>query len=939
MVRKALTLALGVLVALLLVRSWPGAVEQAPPAATIPVVPAPDAAIGNGAAPAAAPDVRPGLDRQLVAVQRRAPSIAGRVVQDGAPLTGIDVHAIARFRLNGEADAGHDRSDGDGRFVIGALEPGGYALVCDGEAVPREPPHAFVQAGQRFELGDLEVPRSGSITGRVVDAAGPRAGVRVIVRLADTENAPALRAGRGDQVASTDATGRYRVAQLLPGPHAVIAQDARSRDTSTRTTVVAGDETGVADLVLQPGRELRGFVRDAGGRPVAGAKVTAGRMLDSALQRAAIADRDGAFALQGLDSLHELTVEAAGFDTLDLRSIDFAAQPLQLVLAPATAVTGTVLGCGGAETVLVVEPELDANRRMPPISAYAVLQKPLPVAADGSFRIKGLPAASYSVFATARGVGRSRPVPFAVPCREPLRLAIVPGRQVAVVVRDDLGVPLQGVELLQADTREFESIYRPDDPELVGRILGHSKSAGTHVVAGSTDAAGRARLLVQPEDRLAFAGRRQGYVPTAASFAAGEVPEDVELVLPRAGQLAGTIDDPSGREHYWLTVVIWPAGDDAAKKKAALQLGIDARGGFCSGPLRPGRWCAALHRGDRSWTSESARDSAIVGLLGEGTDERGVAEIDVPPNGLAEVTLTAPRVTELTGVVHAGGEPLADVVVTGAPAGAECRTDADPQLDMDPRKEPRAVTGRDGRFRFLVGRPGSYDLRACHPRQVVAGPPVQVRVAGERVDVALELPGGVVRGRCTESGANAAYLYPPADAAGDPFFQGDEANADASARRHVPIGVDGTFGFEFVPPGDYVLRLVHLGDRWSRDIALQQIVHVGERGADLGTLAVPARVTASVPVICTGRPADSQLAAWIRMESPAVPDGMFVRTAFVADGRLPLGRLPAGRYRIEFFEPTVFAGAIGVTGSGIGRPHELELRTDGTTGPARLSVD
>src|SRR5262249_42804092 len=115
-------------------------------------------------------------------------------------------------------------------------------------------------------------------------------------------------------------------------------------------------------------------------------------------------------------------------------------------------------------------------------------------------------------------------------------------------------------------------------------------------------------------------------------------------------------------------------------------------------------------------------------------------------------------------------------------------------------------------------------------------------------------------------------------------------------------------------------------------------VHVGERGADLGTLAVPARVTASVPVVRTA-PATSMLAAWIRMESPAVPDGMFVRTAFVADGRLPLGRLPAGRYRIEFFEPIVFAGAIGVTGSGIGRPHALELRADGTTEPARLSVE
>src|SRR5262249_9947099 len=261
-------------------------------------------------------------------------------------------------------------------------------------------------------------------------------------------------------------------------------------------------------------------------------------------------------------------------------------------------------------------------------------------------------------------------------------------------------------------------------------------------------------------------------------------------------------------------------------KKAALQLGVDARGGFCSGPLRPGRWCAALHRGDRSWASESARDSAIVGLLGEGTDERGVAEIDVPPNGLAEATLTAPRVTELTGVVRAGGEPLADVVVTGALTGAKCRTDADPQLDMDPRMETRVVTGRNGRFRFLVGRPGSYNLRACHPRQVVAGPPVQVRVAGERVDVTLELPGGVVRGRCTESGANAAYLYPPADAARDPFYRGDDMNDDASARRHVPIGVDGTFGFEFVPPGDYVLRLWHGGDHYCQVLASLPIVHL-----------------------------------------------------------------------------------------------------------------
>jgi hypothetical protein len=155
----------------------------------------------------------------------------------------------------------------------------------------------------------------------------------------------------------------------------------------------------------------------------------------------------------------------------------------------------------------------------------------------------------------------------------------------------------------------------------------------------------------------------------------------------------------------------------------------------------------------------------------------------------------------------------------------------------------------------------------------------------------------------------------------------------------VPIGADGTFEFEFVPPGDYVLRLVRLGDLWSRRIALQQVVHVGDRGADLGTLAVPVRMTASVPVVRMAPATDSGLAAWIRVDSPAVPDGIFACTGFVADGKLPLERLPAGRYRIEFFEPMVFAGAIGVTGTGIGRPHDVELRADGTTAPAWLRVE
>src|SRR5262245_55683246 len=459
--RKILLVGLGVLIALAGVWCWAGRVEPPPqpPAAAIAVATGHDAKVG--VEPAAAPDQPAAQQRQPVAV---SPSIAGRLVQDGAPLAGIEVRAVSRRGLADEVDAGRAWSDREGRFVLGALEPGCFALVADGEGVPREPTpwYATVQAGQCVELGDLDVPRPGSITGRVVDAAGPRAGVSVIVRRIETADVAAiasmLEADRADQVATTDATGRYRFARLLPGPHAVIAQDSQYRDSAVPTTVVAGAEVGVADLLLQPGREVRGFVRDAEGHAIADAKVTAMRGVGIGPKRIVSSDHDGSFRLQGLGLLCELTIEAAGFDTLEARVLPDAMQPLQLVLARATAVTGTVSGHGGASTVVVVDAELDANRRMPPTSAYRVLDRPLRVAADGSFRIEGLPAASYSIIAMARGVGRSPSVPFAVPCREPLQLAIVPCRPVAVVVRDELGVPLPDVELVQADTREYESL-------------------------------------------------------------------------------------------------------------------------------------------------------------------------------------------------------------------------------------------------------------------------------------------------------------------------------------------------------------------------------------------------------------------------------------------------------------------------------------------------
>jgi hypothetical protein len=112
-------------------------------------------------------------------------------------------------------------ADGDGKFSITQVPPGGYNLTVDkvGWVVPATGNTVQVQIGpgDKKEGLRLKLTPGGAIIGRVLDTNGdPLEGINVRVSLN----------GNG---ATTDSKGQYRIGGLRPGKYTVLAWDMQSQ--------------------------------------------------------------------------------------------------------------------------------------------------------------------------------------------------------------------------------------------------------------------------------------------------------------------------------------------------------------------------------------------------------------------------------------------------------------------------------------------------------------------------------------------------------------------------------------------------------------------------------------------------------------------------------------------------------------------------------------
>lgn len=234
---------------------------------------------------------------ELKFILTRGGKITGRVLMpDGTPVAGKTVvreddtpeddptDALRGRRFGPSSDDIRAVTDAEGRYVFTDVKPGKYRLVLEqresgfvmhssGSGSP-EPPRgvAVTVVGSETVTADLRIPKPGRVSGVVVEAGVPIAGIRVELN----QNGPSSIFGLSGNSVVTDDRGRFQFNDLEPGTWSV---SCRPKNAPESVVVEAVVEEGaeIAVTIKLPGGVIEGFVRDSAGAPIVGARVVAAR--------------------------------------------------------------------------------------------------------------------------------------------------------------------------------------------------------------------------------------------------------------------------------------------------------------------------------------------------------------------------------------------------------------------------------------------------------------------------------------------------------------------------------------------------------------------------------------------------------------------------------------------------------------------------------------
>jgi hypothetical protein len=239
----------------------------------------------------------------------RAFSITGKVVQQGAPESGIAAVQLGTFSLMAQQyGMAMELTDASGDFAIHGLRPATYILFAAGEGTVPE-------IGKSIEVVDrdvtgvvVELAVGATLSGQVEPA---QAGVRIgLEKTGEIGFANMFDAFKGMTVrAETDDTGAFTLRHAPAGEFTVVARVPASGDSGTLPlAITAADQHGLV-VKLETRASIRGRVVDGKGAAVAGAEIQA-QAVDSPTQMFQLdtersrvtAGPDGSFAVVGLDA-------------------------------------------------------------------------------------------------------------------------------------------------------------------------------------------------------------------------------------------------------------------------------------------------------------------------------------------------------------------------------------------------------------------------------------------------------------------------------------------------------------------------------------------------------------------------------------------------------------------------------------------------------------
>lgn len=361
---------------------------------------------------------------------------------------------------------------------------------------------------------------TGTLTGRITLSGKPAAGS--LVRVLDA------RGEAGQQAATADAQGAWRVEGLQPGALRVIVQVPSG--ATVQRTVELDEETLAATLDLVLGTStVRGRVLRGDGQPVTGAWVT----LEAAdgdgdamgrMRAQKTTATDGSFAADGLEAGRYLLRVNSGEHAQHLGEPFLLAEGAthdagDIRLAPGVSLSGRVTDDTGKPVEDATVSLRDARGRT--VFSFSMAT----TGSDGRYDVHGLEAGPYTVRFEARGLAPDeRPVTLGAQGGS-LDGVLSRGGTLQVLVEDDAGRPVAGARVSLVDAR--------------GQPVTRSLSLVT-IFEGDrsvTDASGRATLPDLAPGAYRASARKEGLLASEAVALAvtpgGSTAVRVVLAAPR----------------------------------------------------------------------------------------------------------------------------------------------------------------------------------------------------------------------------------------------------------------------------------------------------------------------------------------------------------------------------------------------------------------------
>ncbi len=421
-------------------------------------------------------------------------AIEGRVADaEGRPIAGIEIRASEPTRIPMPAalrlmmmlgrEPATAITGADGRFAVPDRRAGERLdLVVAGDgwvattvtgvlAPPEEPLEIVIQQASR-------------VSGRVLDAGGePIAGADVEARFEGLAGSGGRRMASFNR-ARTDDDGAFQLLDVEPGRVTVAASATGFQEAQlSGLETVAGGELRDVELTLRSGALLRGTVLDAGGKPVADARVWVSATGDERPTGFARTDGDGRFELSGV-SPGRRTVSASddqGRQVAKSLEVEAGTRSVELRFAGGVEVSGRVVddaGLGVAAAEVALESDAGGGWRGGRPEADS--------AADGSFTITGVAPGRYRLHAAKEGFARARLEPAVEVSSSAIRGLEVRLEQGTTLSGRILGLELD--DLAQVEVRAGRQAGRVDFEG--GYAIDHL-SSGEVVVSASIPGSGR----------------------------------------------------------------------------------------------------------------------------------------------------------------------------------------------------------------------------------------------------------------------------------------------------------------------------------------------------------------------------------------------------------------------------------------------------------------